>query len=227
MAAALVASKKSSTTQSAAIAKVQNNDAPKPDVSHKKVQETAPVSRTATKASVETKKRKASADISDFSGTSTHMPVFKQPKKYETVKESVRRQTDRGRPLYMPVATTRPGAHTPSTPAKKTPAPGGQSLREGFEKRMSLQQMKDDALMILQDRRASLNMALRQVAKFNEPLKKDDGKDEGPLKKSVEAMENQISGLDKDIEKLEPFGNGFDAWKINGLDTHAIRALAS
>jgi hypothetical protein len=213
MAAALVANKKSSTTQSAPNTKSQNDD--------------APVSRTATKASVGAKKRKAIADISDISGTSTHMPVFKQPKKYETVEESVRRQTDRGRSLYMPVATTRPGAHTPSTPAKKTSAPGGHLLAEGFEKRMSLQQMKDDALMILLDRRASLNMALRQVTQVNEPLRKDDGKDQGPLKKSIEAIENQISGLDKDIKKLELFGNGFDAWKINGLDTRVIRALAS
>lgn len=228
MSAALDANKQSSIAPSAPKDKSQDDANPKP-VSKTAAAPSArrdTTAKPAVQASTPTKKRKHD-DTSDISGSSDHMPVFKVQKNHESVEESVHRQMAMGCSHNMPVATAMPRP----APAKKAPgaAAGSQALTDAFHKRMSLQQMKDDALMVIKDRRASLNQVLLQMTTVNKSLKATEGRNagKGPLDKSLAATKSQIEALGSEIQRLELFGSGFELWKIDGLDSRVLSALAS
>lgn len=89
----------------------------------------------------------------------------------------------------------------------------------------SLQRRKDDALVILKQRRKSLYDALQSIATVHKSLMENVVGN--LLQKAIAILATQIKATDECISRSELFGRGFAMKKISGVDAQAIVALTA
>jgi hypothetical protein len=113
---------------------------------------------------------------------------------------SVRRLQTAGRKLAVPAATFKPRP-APSVPARATSAARDTTSKDrqvgppDFEKCLSLERMKDDALSTLKQRRASLRAAHNRIVDAREAT--TDPKVLEPLKEALDILKNSAGRTER------------------------------